>query len=91
VGRASVFIWVMVVGGRAAGATIGGAGAGEQIALWALAISARMRLATIAGMVAPYATRAEVSKRAAGAYFSPKLFDSPWLKRAVGLVQRILP
>jgi hypothetical protein len=42
-------------------------------------------------MVAPYPTRAEVSKRAAGAYFSPKLFDSPWLKRAVGLVQRILP
>ena len=28
-------------------------------------------------MVAPYPTLGEVSKRAAGAYFSPKLFDNP--------------
>jgi hypothetical protein len=33
----------------------------------------------------------EVNKRAAGAYFSPKLFANPWLKRAVRLVQRVFP
>ena len=42
-------------------------------------------------MVAPYPTLGEVSKRAAGAYFSPKLFDSPVVKRVVRLVQRYLP
>jgi hypothetical protein len=45
----------------------------------------------VAGMVAPYPTLGEVSKRAAGAYFSPKLFDNPLVKRIVGLVQRRLP
>jgi hypothetical protein len=41
--------------------------------------------------VLPYPTLGEVSKRAVGAYFSPKLFDNPWLKRVVRLVQRFLP
>ena len=45
----------------------------------------------IAGMVAPYPTWGEASKRAAGAYFSPKLFDNAALKRMVRLVQRVLP
>ncbi len=42
-------------------------------------------------MVAPYPTLGEVSKRAAGAYFSPKLFDNPAVKRVVRFVQRFLP
>jgi hypothetical protein len=42
-------------------------------------------------MVAPYPTLGEINKRAAGAYFSPKLFDSPLVKRVVRLVQRVIP
>lgn len=84
-------IKVMVVKGRPIGASIAGPQAGELIALWALAISARIRLSAIAGTVLPYPTLGEVSKRAVGAYFSPKLFDNPWLKRVVRVVQRWIP
>lgn len=85
------FIKVMAVRGRPVGASIVGAGAGEQIAIWALAIAAGLRMRHIAGMVAPYPTLGEIGKRAAGAYFSPRLFDNPMVKKAVGLVQRWLP
>jgi hypothetical protein len=65
--------------------------AGELIGLWALAIANGLKMSAIAGMVAPYPTLTEVSKRAAGAYFSPRLFDNPQVKRIVGLVQKWLP
>jgi hypothetical protein len=42
-------------------------------------------------MVSPYPTLGEINKRAAGAYFSPRLFDSAMVKQVVGLVQRWLP
>lgn len=90
-GRTEGLIKVMVVAGRPVGAGIAGPAAGELIGLWALALSARLRMADIAGMVAPYPTLGEISKRAAGAYFSPRLFGSPAVKRVVGLVQRWLP
>lgn len=82
---------VMVVKGRPVGASIVGPQAGELIGLWALALSARLKMSAIAGMVAPYPTLGEVSKRAAAAYFSPKLFDDPTLKRLVRFVQRWVP
>ncbi|SEV97562.1 Pyruvate/2-oxoglutarate dehydrogenase complex, dihydrolipoamide dehydrogenase (E3) component [Aliiroseovarius sediminilitoris] len=84
-------IKVMVVKGRPVGVSIVGPGAGEMINLWALALANNLKMSQIAAMVAPYPTMAEVSKRAAGAYFSPRLFDNPWVKRIVGLVQRVLP
>ncbi len=82
---------VMVVKGRPVGASIVGPQAGELIGLWALAISSRMKMQTVASMVAPYPTLGEVSKRAAGVYFSPKLFENPTLKRLVRFVQRWVP
>lgn len=84
-------IKVMVVKGRPVGASIVGPQAGELIGLWALAIANGLKMSAIAGMVLPYPTLSEVSKRAASAYFSPKLFDSPVVRRVVGLVQRWLP
>lgn len=89
--RTEGLVKVVAVKGRPVGAGICGPQAGELIAPWALALSAKLRLSDMAGMVLPYPTLAEVSKRAAGAYFSPKLFDNPWLKRGVRLVQRFLP
>jgi pyruvate/2-oxoglutarate dehydrogenase complex dihydrolipoamide dehydrogenase (E3) component len=90
-GKTAGLIKVMVVKGRPVGAGIAGAQAGELIGLWALALSSGLKMSAIAGMVAPYPTLGEVSKRAAGAYFSPKLFDSPMVKRVVGFVQHYLP
>ena len=85
------FAKVMVVNGRPIGATVVGAQAGELIGLWAMAIASKLKMGAVAGSVLPYPTLGEVSKRAAGSYFSPTLFDNPMLKRVVGLVQRYLP
>ena len=90
-GKTAGFLKLMLVKGRPVGVTIIGTGAGELIGLWALAMSARLKLGALAAMIAPYPTRGEISKRAAGAYFSPKLFDNMALKQVVRLVQRLLP
>ena len=84
-------IKVMVVKGRPVGASIAGEQAGELINLWALAIANKLKMSQIAGMVAPYPTIGELNKRAAGAYFSPRLFESDLVKKVVGFVQKWLP
>lgn len=89
--KAKGLIKVMVVKGRPVGVSIAGPQAGELINLWALAIANRLKMSAVAAMVAPYPTVGEINKRAAGAYFSPQLFDNPKVKRVVGLVQRWLP
>jgi pyruvate/2-oxoglutarate dehydrogenase complex dihydrolipoamide dehydrogenase (E3) component len=83
------FAKVMVVKGRPVGATIVGPQAGELIQVWALAIANGLKMSAVAGMISPYPTLGEINKRAAGAYFSPKLFESPLVKRIVRLVQRL--
>lgn len=90
-GKTTGMIKVMVVRGRPVGVSIVGAQAGELIAVWALAIASKLKMSAISGMVAPYPTLSEINKRAAGAYFSPKLFDNPTLKRVVRFVQRWVP
>ncbi len=84
-------IKVMVVKGRPVGVSIVGYQAGELINLWALALANNMKMSQIAGMVAPYPTIGEVNKRAAGAYFSPRLFESDLVKTVVRFVQRFIP
>ena len=84
-------IKVMVVKGRPVGASIVGYQAGELINLWALALANNMKMSQIAAMVAPYPTIGEINKRAAGAYFSPRLFENDTVKRIVRFVQRYLP
>jgi pyruvate/2-oxoglutarate dehydrogenase complex dihydrolipoamide dehydrogenase (E3) component len=61
--------------GRVHGATIVGEHAGELIHPWVLAMSSRVKIAAMAQFIAPYPTLGEVSKRAAGSYFAPKLFS----------------
>ncbi|MDW3116634.1 MAG: FAD-dependent oxidoreductase [Roseovarius pacificus] len=84
-------IKVMVLRGRPVGVSIAGAQAGELINLWALAQANGLKMKHVANMVAPYPTMGELSKRVAGAYFSPRLFDNSKVKTIVGLVQRWLP
>ena len=62
-------------GGRILGATIVGPHAGELIGLWALAIGQKTKLSAVAAMTMAYPTLGEVSKRAAGARYTPALFS----------------
>ena len=67
------------------GTGILGPHAGELIGLWGLAITRRLRLSALTGVIFPYPTLGEISKAAASAYYAPKLF-SPWPKRLVRLL-----
>ncbi len=60
--------------GQVLGASIVGPHAGELILPWVLAVGQRMKIATLAGVIAPYPTLSEISKRAAGSYYTPVLF-----------------
>jgi pyruvate/2-oxoglutarate dehydrogenase complex dihydrolipoamide dehydrogenase (E3) component len=72
--------------GHILGAGIVGAAAGELIQVWVLAISRRLTIGSIATMIVPYPTLGEISKRAAGTFFTPALFGkrSRWLVRFLG-------
>ena len=61
--------------GRIHGATIVGERAGELIQPWVLAMASGIKIGAIAQLIAPYPTFGEVSKRAAGSYYTPKLFS----------------
>ncbi len=90
-GKAAGLIKVMVIKGRPVGASIAGPSAGELVSLWSLAIANRLKMSQVAAMIAPYPTLSEVNKRAAGAYFSPRLFENPTVKRVVRFVQKWVP
>ncbi|MBS0558726.1 MAG: FAD-dependent oxidoreductase [Proteobacteria bacterium] len=74
--------------GRLLGAGILAPHAGEMIGQWTLAVASRAKLSTLAGLIAPYPTRAEAGKRAAGSAFMAALF-SPRVKTAVRLLARL--
>lgn len=61
--------------GKVLGASILAPNAGELIQLWCLAIQEGVGVKAIAGMIAPYPTLGEISKRAAGTFFLPMLFS----------------
>lgn len=67
------------------GATIVGEAAGDLIALWSFAVANRVKIRAITNMIAAYPTRSEISKRAAGAYYTPTLFSD----RTRGLVKML--
>lgn len=72
--------------GQILGATIVGKNAGELLLTWSLAISKKMKVGDIAQLIAPYPTISEISKRAAGSYFTPKIY-SPTVKKIVQLLK----
>jgi hypothetical protein len=81
---------VLSARGDVLGATIVAPHAGEMIALWGLGISKRLPLSAVAGMIVPYPTMSELSKRAAGSYYKPKLFSTV-PRMIVRAVQAMLP
>jgi pyruvate/2-oxoglutarate dehydrogenase complex dihydrolipoamide dehydrogenase (E3) component len=74
--------------GRIHGATIVGERAGELIQPWVLAIASGIRIGAMAQFIAPYPTLGEASKRAAGSYYTPKLFSAR-TKKLVRLLMRL--
>ncbi|GAB4286071.1 MAG: FAD-dependent oxidoreductase [Deferrisomatales bacterium] len=67
----------VLVDGRAKilGCQIIGAHAGELIHEWIAAVNGGVKLSALAGAIHVYPTLSEISKRAAGAYYSEKLFS----------------
>jgi pyruvate/2-oxoglutarate dehydrogenase complex dihydrolipoamide dehydrogenase (E3) component len=73
--------------GRILGATIVGAGAGEMIATWALAVAQHLNVRAFVGTMIPYPTFAEIGKRAGLSYFTARL-TSPMLRRIIRVLRR---
>ena len=73
--------------GRILGAGIVGAQAGELIQPWVLAMDQKLDIGAMARTIVPYPTRGEVGKRAAFAYYAPKLFSAR-TKRLVRFLAR---
>ena len=68
--------------GRVLGASILGPHAGDLVQTWSLAITEKLKVSAIAGMIAPYPTLGEANKRAAGSFYTAALFG-PKVRRLV--------
>ena len=74
---------IVTTRGKILGATIVGAQAGELITTWTLAVSQKLNIRAMTGIVMPYPTLSEIGKRAAIDFFTPSL-TSPWVRRIIG-------
>lgn len=74
--------------GKILGAGIVGPHAGELIGIWSLAITKGMKLKDLTGIIAPYPTFGEISKRVAGSWFTPSLFSDK-TRRIVGYLKKL--
>jgi pyruvate/2-oxoglutarate dehydrogenase complex dihydrolipoamide dehydrogenase (E3) component len=74
--------------GRIVGADILGKNAGELIAPFVLAVERRAHVKEFATAVFPYPTRSEAARRAAIAFYAPKL-NSPLLRRLIQLLRKL--
>ncbi len=66
---------IVTPAGRILGAAILGSHAGEMIQIWCLAIQQNLKIGAVAGVILPYPTLGEANKRAAGSFYTPKLFS----------------
>ncbi len=71
--------------GKLLGAAITGAAAGDLLTPWLLALSKGLKLSDVAGLVVPYPTRSEASKRAASDFYARKLF-TPLMRQIVAFL-----
>lgn len=67
------------------GAGIVGKGAGDLLQPWTLAITSGQKIKAFTDMIAPYPTRGEANKRAAGDWYSKTLF-SPRTRKLISLL-----
>jgi len=74
--------------GKILGCTIAAASGGDLIVPWALAMAKGLKIQDLAGLVFPYPTLSEVTKRAAVEFLKPSA-QSPWLRRAIAFARRL--
>jgi pyruvate/2-oxoglutarate dehydrogenase complex dihydrolipoamide dehydrogenase (E3) component len=72
--------------GRILGCAIAAPGAGDLIVPWALCLSKGLRVQDLAGLVFPYPTLSEISKRAAVEHLRAAAAN-PWLRRAFAVLR----
>ncbi|MCI5144771.1 MAG: mercuric reductase, partial [Candidatus Electrothrix sp. AR3] len=58
------------------GVQIFGPNAGDLLGEWVAVLNGKVKLSTLAAAVHPYPTIAEINKRVAGTFFSPKIFSN---------------
>ena len=73
--------------GRLVGVAIAGAGAGEMINMWALAITNKMKLSNVRGYIPPYPTMSEIGKRAVMTHYGP-ITSKPFVRAVIGFLRK---
>jgi pyruvate/2-oxoglutarate dehydrogenase complex dihydrolipoamide dehydrogenase (E3) component len=73
--------------GRILGCSIAGAHAGELIVPWIMALARKGSVRDFAGLVFPYPTLSEVSRRAALSFLAPSAAN-PWVRWLIGFLRR---
>ncbi len=63
-------------GGVILGAGLAGVNAGELLQPWILAMTRKLKIGAMTGIIAPYPTLGEINKRIAGSYYTPTLFSA---------------
>ena len=81
---------IMTNRSKVIGATIVGHMAGELLQPWILAVTHGMKISAFAEIIAPYPTYGEINKRAAGAHYTPILFNNK-TRKLVRLLSKVLP
>lgn len=76
--------------GQILSVSIIGANAGELILPWGLAIDKKLKLRTVADVIAPYPTLSEINKKVAGSFYTPLLF-SPLTRTIVKFLMKVVP
>jgi pyruvate/2-oxoglutarate dehydrogenase complex dihydrolipoamide dehydrogenase (E3) component len=74
--------------GKILGCAIAAPHAGELIVPWVLAVGKGLKVQDVAGIVFPYPTFSEVTKRAAVEFIRPAA-QSPWLRRIIAAVRKL--
>jgi pyruvate/2-oxoglutarate dehydrogenase complex dihydrolipoamide dehydrogenase (E3) component len=73
--------------GRVLGAAMVGHEAGEQIAIWSLAVANRLNIRAIINLVPPYPARAEIARRVAETFLAPGLTPT-WQRRIIEFLRK---
>lgn len=76
-GAATGFVKLVRARGRLVGVTVVGAGAGELVLPWVLAMTGKASAWTISNAIVPYPTRSDASKAAAFSIYEQLIFSRP--------------
>lgn len=76
--------------GRVLGATILAQHAGDLLFPWIEAVRKQAKISTLTGMIVPYPTLGEATVKAAGSFYTPRLF-SDRMRQIVGFLSKIAP